>query len=60
MAFVHEGEESNEENVLDELLQPENGENKSENDNNHNEWIVLQLIAELKWWNLSKTFRKQA
>ena len=59
MAFDHEGEESNEENVLDELLQPENGENKNENNNNYNEWIILQLIAELERRNLSKTFRKQ-
>ena len=59
MASVYEGEESDEENVLDELLQPENGETKNRNDNSYNEWTILQLKAELNRRNLSKTGRKQ-
>ena len=40
MASNYESDESDEENVLDELLQPENEENYDEEEANYYEWTL--------------------
>ena len=59
MASVYCCDESDEENVLDELLQPENEETDEEEESNYHEWTLQQLREELGRRNLSKTGRKQ-
>lgn len=59
MASVYYSAESDEENVLDELLQPENEETDEEEESNYHEWTLQRLKEELGRRNLSKTGRKQ-